>query len=144
MERFRYMCIRINTHIMKSRKVFVLSFNQLSTDFWKFHLKLNHAQLWHSNNPEEGLAQISTVSPDVILVDGYWAKEAYDSHLNTILAKNSNADIFCLTPDEENEKLRAINGRFSVSRLSTDLLSNINALINVSTKVDERLINKQA
>lgn len=114
---------------MQLKKVFVLSYNQLSTDFWNLHLKLNNAQLWHYKNETEGLNKLSALAPDIILIDGYWAKQSYDKAISEIISLNLNADIFCITPDEDNKNLKSINGRFEVSRLSTDMLMRINSLI---------------
>ncbi len=113
---------------MKKKKVFLISFNQLTTDFWKQHLNFENAQLRHWTNPEHGINNISTVWPDVIIIDSYFASESYKDALRRILKLNTNHKIFCLSPlPKAHDKTVFIDKRLSISKLDEEVLSQINA-----------------
>ncbi|MFT5250249.1 MAG: response regulator of citrate/malate metabolism [Flavobacteriales bacterium] len=116
---------------MENKKnVFIISFNQLSTDFWEEHLNFNHADFFHWKTPEHALNNISTVCPDIIIVDCYWAKEPHGIYLSNVLKKNTNAKIFYITPEAElDSNFRSIDKRLLVSRFTVDVLKKINNLI---------------
>jgi len=56
----------------KQKKIFIISFNQISTEFWKERINLDYANYWHWKSPEEALNNLTTIWPDIIIVDGYW------------------------------------------------------------------------
>ena len=121
---------------MEKKKVFIISFNQLTTDFWKHHLNLENAQLWHWKNSELAINNFKTVWPDVIIVDGYFAKQSYSSCLQNILKLRSNQKIFCLTPLSkviDNKVL--IDERLSVSKLDQEVVNQINSAINSNQEI---------
>lgn len=120
---------------MQRKKVFIISLNQLTTDFWKELLDLNHARLWHWKTPEHGINNLTTVWPDVIIIDGYWAQDAYVSYLRKVLAFNSDTNIFCLTPlSKSSVESFFIDQRLHVSKLDKEVIELINEAIQPAQK----------
>ena len=116
---------------MKKKKVFLISFNQLTTDFWRQHLDLDTAQLWHWKTPDHAINNLTTVWPDVIIIDGYFAKESYEVCLRQVLRIKSNQKIFCLTPlPKAHNKTVFINERLFISRLDEEVINEINSTLN--------------
>lgn len=115
---------------MQVSKVFIISFNQLTTDFWKQHLYLENAELWHWKSPEDAINNLTTVWPDVIIIDSYWAKIAHNPCLDQVLKFKGKTKIFCLTPDLNNPVL--IDKRLCISRFDEEVLNTINQLIDQS------------
>jgi hypothetical protein len=118
---------------MKKKKVFLISFNQLTTDFWKHHLNFENAHLTHWKNPEQGIDNLTTVWPDVIIIDGYFAKRSYEDCLIKALKLKSNQKIFCLTPlPKAHRKIVFIDERLSISKLDEEVIKAINDAIRPS------------
>lgn len=116
---------------MKKKKVFLISFNQLTTDFWKQHLNFENVSLSHWVNPVHAINNLTTVWPDVIIIDGYFAKESYEDCLRQVLRLKSNQKIFCLTPlTKASNKIVFIDERLSISKLDNEIINEINAAIN--------------
>jgi hypothetical protein len=116
---------------MKKKKVFLISFNQLTTDFWKQHFNFENAQLFHWRIPEHGINNLNTVWPDVIIIDGYFSSKSYETFLRKVLSLKSDQKIFCLThlPKAYN-KTEFIDERLVVSKLDEEVINTINAAIN--------------
>ena len=115
---------------MKKKKIFIISYNNLPIDFWKAHLNYKNAKLWLWKSPEHALNNLSTVFPDIVIIDGYWAKESITSCLNKVLEKKFISKIFCLSPKIEfDAKLIYIDQRLSMSNFNNDVLKKINELI---------------
>jgi len=116
---------------MKKTKVFLISFNQLTTEFWKQHLNFKNSQLRHWKNPTQGINNLSTVWPDVIIVDGYFAKESYEACLIKVIGLKSSSKIFCLTPlAKSHVKDVFIDERLFISKLNVEVINKINEVIN--------------
>jgi len=119
--------------LMQVKKVFIISFNQLTTDFWKQHLDLEGAKLWHWKSPENAINNLTTVWPDVIIIDGYWAKTTCNPCLDQVLKFKSKTKVFCLMPDsKELDRPISIHQKFYLSRFDEKALSAINESINRS------------
>jgi len=128
---------------MKKKKVFLISFNRLTTDFWKQHLNFENVQLTHWTNPEQAIDNLSTIWPDVVIIDGYFAKRSYDDCLKKALKLKSNQKIFCLTPlPKAHRKVVFIDERLSISKLDEEVISAINEAISPSP--DDKEIKKTA
>jgi hypothetical protein len=121
---------------MKQTKIFIISLNSLTTDFWKQHLSLDKTIYWHWTTPEHGVNNYTTVWPDIIVLDAYWAKEAYTPYLNKLLKVKSNTKIFCLTPKSEN-KIKLIHPNLHVSRLDDEFLNKINEIIHEKVIINQ-------
>lgn len=116
---------------MKKKKVFLISFNQLTTGFWKQHINFDNAQLFHWRTPEHGINNLTTVWPDIIIVDGYFSKKSYDDCLRKVIGLKSDLIIFCLTPlPKAYDKTVFIDERLLVSKLDEEVINQINAAIN--------------
>lgn len=116
---------------MEKKKVFIISFNQLTIDFWKQHFNFKNAELFHWVNPEDGINNLKTIWPDVVVVDGYFSKEPYTPYLKKILKLKSNQKIFCLTPlPKASDKIVFIDERLSISKLDQKIIEEINTAIN--------------
>ncbi len=75
---------------MKTKTVFLISFNQLTTDFWKQHLNFDNVKLFHWRDSEHGINNLSTIWPDVIIIDAYFAKQSYEGCLKKALRSSAN------------------------------------------------------
>jgi orotidine-5'-phosphate decarboxylase len=118
---------------MKKKKVFLISFNQLTPNFWEQHLKLENTKLFHWKTPEHAINNLTTVWPDIIIIDGYFAKESYKACLREVLRLKSNQKIFCLTPLSKTKargKTVFMDERLCVSKLDEKVINEINAAIN--------------
>lgn len=123
---------------MEKKKVFLISFNQLTTDFWKQHLNFENVDLLHWTNPEHGINNLSTVWPDVVIIDGYFAKKSYEPCLRKVLRLRSDQKIFCITPlPKAYKKTVFIDKRLSVSKLDEEVINEINAAINPIREINQ-------
>jgi hypothetical protein len=123
---------------MKKKKVFLISFNKLTTDFWKQHLNFENAELYHWNSPELGIVNLSTLWPDVIIIDGYFSNKSYENCLRMVLKLKSDQKIFCLTPlPKAHDKTVFIDERLSVSKLDEEVIGNINKAMNPSQEIKQ-------
>ena len=127
---------------MKKKKVFLISFNQLTTCFWKQHINFDNAELFHWKTPENGVNNLNTVWPDIIIVDGYFSKKSYDDCLRKVIGLKSDQKIFCLTPHPKAyDKTVFIDERLMVSKLDEEVINKINAAINpIHEKQELKLI----
>ncbi len=115
---------------MEKKKIFIISYNNLPIDFWKAHLNFENAQVWHWQNSEQAISNLTTVWPDIIIVDGYWAKKSFQPCIESILSKKMKIKLFCFIPlDKSNTKLIHIDQRMTVSNFNSDVLEKINELI---------------
>jgi hypothetical protein len=116
--------------------VFIISFNQLTIDFWEQHLNLKNIQLFHWINPEDGINNLSTVWPDVVIIDGYFSKTTYEPCLRKVLKLKFNQKIFCLTPiPRPIDTPVFIDERLVISKLDEKVINAINRAINSTEKV---------
>ena len=128
---------------MKTKKVFIISYNNLTTDFWKQHLELDKTTFWHWNNPKLGEDNFTTVWPDIVIVDGYWAKEPFTPCLVKLLKIKSNTKFFCIT-NQSDHKIKSIHSNLYISRLDNDLLNEINIHINQRPNATINQLKKSA
>jgi hypothetical protein len=116
---------------MKKKKVFLISFNKLTTDFWKQHLDFENAQLWHWNTPVNGMNNLTSIWPDVVIIDGYFSNGAYLASLREMLNLKSKQKIFCLTPlPKAHDKIIYADERLTISKLDKEVITEINCEIN--------------
>jgi DNA-binding response OmpR family regulator len=116
---------------MKTKKVFLISFNRLTADFWKQHLNFENAQLFHWTSPPHGINKLNTVCPDVIIIDTYFSKKSYHTCLSEVLKLAANQKIFCLTPlNKGHDKIVFIDERLAVSKLDDKVIQQMNQAIN--------------
>ncbi len=127
---------------MKKKKVFLISFNQLTTEFWRQHLGFDNVQLFHWSKPEHGLNNLTTVWPDIIIIDGYFSKRSYEDCLRKVIGLKSALRIFCLTPlPKAYNKTVFIDERLFVSKLDEDVINRINTAINPIQEKQELILN---
>ena len=125
---------------MKKKRILIISFNHLPTSFWKEHLDLSEAEVWHFHSTEMAINNLTTIWPDAIIVDGYFAKEPYEFCLKSILKKNIPTRIYRITPKEQlQRKYLSINKRLVYSKLSSNILEELNSFINSIDKSYERV-----
>ena len=116
---------------MEPKKVFIVSYNSLTTDYWKQMLNLKDASLWHWKEPEHGVNNLSTVWPDVIIIDGYWASQSYEACLKHALRLKSKVKIFCLDPNGALKEWADLkDDRLVISKLNDHLIASMNQSIN--------------
>ena len=121
---------------MKKTKVFLISFNQLTTDFWKQHLNFENSNLRHWKNPVNGINNLSTDWPDVIIVDGYFAQESYENCLKKAIGLKSKSKIFCLTPlPKAHDKTVLIHESLFISKLDEEVINKINEAVKGHSQV---------
>lgn len=115
---------------MKKKKVFLISFNQLTTEFWRYHLNFDNVHLFHWSKPEHGLNNLRTIWPDIIIVDGYFSKDSYENYLKKIISLKSNIKTFCLTPKPKAyDKTVFIHENLFISKLDEEVINKINNAI---------------
>lgn len=122
---------------MNPKKIFIISMNQLSADFWKEHIDFKKSKVWYWNTPENGINNITTVWPDAIILDTYWAESLHHNYLSKILKLKHNIKVFCFTPVPKSlSKTVIIDERLHVSRLDQESLDMINEIINLENKIE--------
>jgi len=130
---------------MENKKIFIISFNQLGTDFWKEHLSLNNIDLWHWQTPQQGVDNVTTVWPDIIIIDGYWAKESFKPYLETILKLNINTKLYCLTPKAGcRTQLIPFDKRLTFSKFSSSFINEVNNIIAPKNVTKSIQLNQSA
>lgn len=120
------------------KKIFIISFNGLTTNFWKQHLNLENVQLWHWSAPEHAFNNLTTVWPDVIIIDGYWSHTCYETYLNKVLKIRSKAKIFCTTPQSNlSSPTIFIDQRLKISRFDENFIETVNQIIQPEKSIIE-------
>ena len=115
---------------MKKKKVFIISFNKLDTNFWRQYLNFENSCLYHWSNPEQALNNLDTIWPDVIIIDAYFTQKPYEFSLLKSIRLKSNIKIFCLTPlPKALNKTVFIDERLFVSKLDNEVIEKINNAI---------------
>jgi len=118
---------------MKQKKVFIISLNNLTTAFWKNTLNLEDVSLWHWKISSNGINNLTTIWPDVIIIDSYWAKECHLPCLRKVLSIISSAKIYCLTPLPKGDSNSVLlDSRLFVSKLDNEIIKDINNTIHNS------------
>ncbi len=118
---------------MKPIKVFIISLNELPTSYWHNTLQLSDVDLWHWKCKNNALNNISTIWPDIILVDAYFSKKGHLDCLKKVLEINCSAEIFCLTPLPKNFIGPTIyDPRLVVSKLDLEVIEQINKSIRLN------------
>ena len=116
---------------MKPKKVFIISFNEIPTDFYECHLDFKNSNLIHFKNPDLGIKNLDVIRPDILIIDGYFAKESYEPCLKKAIGLRSSQKIFCLTPlPKSYNKTVFIDERLIVSRLDKEVIKQSNSEIN--------------
>ncbi len=116
---------------MEAKKIFIISLNQISADFWKEHINYKKSKVWHWTSPENGINNITTVWPDILIIDAYWSDPTYDHYVEKILRIKHNIKVFCFTPIPKSlAKKIFIDTRLHVSRLDQESLDLINNVIS--------------
>lgn len=124
---------------MKKKIVSLISYNNLSTEFWEQHINFQNSNLKHWSNHEHGIRNLCTVWPDVVIIDGYFSKESFELGLKKVLSLKSKAIIFCLTPfPKAYNKTVFVDERLFVSKLDKEIIDKINSVLN-SGKVNNSL-----
>ena len=112
---------------MRNKKIFIVSFNELSIDFWKEYINFDNTELWHWKSPELAIDNLSTVWPDMVIVDGYFSTEDYLPFVDKINKANICSDLYCLTPRVHiNENIISIDRKLIFSRFDSNILKEIN------------------
>ena len=120
---------------MKKKKVYLISFNKLTTEFWKQHLNFENVQLFHWKKPQQGIDNLTTVWPDVIIVDGYFSIDSYENCLKRIIGLRFKTKIFCLTPKPKlHDKTIFIDDRLIISKLDEKVIAKINKVMSPIVK----------
>jgi len=117
--------------MQETKKIFIISFNQLSTDFWKEHLSIDNSNYWHWKSPEIAMQNITTVWPDLIIIDGYWSKIPFKAYVKEVLNIRSSIEVFCLAPNTASLfNQNYLHPRLHLSRFDQSILKKINQNIN--------------
>ena len=129
---------------MKKKKIFIISYNKLPIDFWKSHINYEEARIWLWKSPEHAINNLSTVFPDIVIIDGYWATESISSCLIKVLKEKNISKIFCLSPITDSDtKIISIDNRLIISNFNSDVLKKINEWVTPS-KILTQIINQTA
>jgi len=117
---------------MKKKRIFIISFNHLPIDFWKEHIDLSMTEFWHFSSAKVALDNLTTMWPDIIIVDGYFAKTSYEFCLKNIVRRNVASKIYCVTP-QENLRIEYFSIKNSIiySKLTNQLVLEINDFIHL-------------
>lgn len=115
---------------MKTKKIFVFSFNQFGRKFWKQLFVNQEVQVYHWIDPQQGLNNLSTVWPDLIIIEG--------EHLNNLALKcahyalrlKSNSKVIFIHSELNDLGLKG-QERLIVSPLTRNLLHQINSCLRV-------------
>ena len=131
---------------MKKKKVFIISYNKLPIEFWNKHLNLDNNSVWlWDNNPDQGIKNLSKILPDIVIIDGYWAKYSFMNSLRKVLGKKYISNIFCITPERESaSKVIFLDQRLNISRFTNEVITEINTLLNPSQYESQTEFNKTA
>ncbi|PCI93259.1 MAG: hypothetical protein COB15_16725 [Flavobacteriales bacterium] len=131
---------------MKKKKVFIISYNKLPIEFWNKHLNLDNNSVWlWDNNPDQGIKNLSKFLPDIVIIDGYWAKYSFMNSLRKVLGKKYISNIFCITPERESaSKVIFLDQRLNISRFTNEVITEINTLLNPSQYESQTEFNKTA
>jgi chemotaxis response regulator CheB len=131
---------------MKKKKVFIISYNKLPIEFWNKHLNLDNNSFWlWDNNPNQGIKNLSKVLPDIVIIDGYWAKYSFMTSLREVLCEKYISNIFCITPERESaSRLIFMDQRLNISRFTNEVITEINTLLNPSQNDSHTKLNKTA
>jgi len=120
---------------MKKKRIFIISFNHLPIEFWKEHLDLSMTEFWHFSSAKVALDNLTTMWPDIVIVDGYFAKTSYEICLNDVARKSVASKIYCVTPKENlREKNFLINKSVIYSKLTSRLVEEINGFIHFNSE----------
>jgi hypothetical protein len=128
---------------MKPKKIFIISLNNLSLEFWKNTFNFGNSSIWHWKNAQHGINNLTTIWPDLIIIDGYWAKENKMACLRKVLSIVSSAKIFFLTPLPKGPHGTVIlDSRLFVSKLDNEVIDEIN--YRISNRIAPELLKKGA
>jgi len=123
---------------MEKKNIFIISYNNLPIDFWNAHLDYENARLWLWKSSEHAINNLSKVFPEIVVIDGYWAKESISPCLIQVLNKKFIPKIFCISPKiESDSKLISIDRRLNISNFNNEVIKKINKLIKPSKKVNQ-------
>lgn len=112
---------------MRNKKIFIVSFNVLSIDFWKEYINFDNTELWHWKSAELVIDNLLTVWPDMVIVDGYFSTEYYKPCVDKISRLKECEKLYCITPkDHSNEDILTLDKKVVFSRLDSDVLEEIN------------------
>ncbi|MBL4669482.1 MAG: hypothetical protein JKY30_09510 [Flavobacteriales bacterium] len=123
---------------MKKKKIFIISYNNLPIDFWKAHLDYKNVELWLWKSPKHAINNLPIIYPDIVIIDGYWAKKSILPCLIKVLNKKFISNVFCISPKEESDaRVISIDQRLSLSNFNNEVLKKINKLIKPSKKINQ-------
>ncbi|PCI93260.1 MAG: hypothetical protein COB15_16730 [Flavobacteriales bacterium] len=131
-------------YVMNKKRVFIISYNKLPIEFWNEHLNFDNSAVWFwSNNPDQAINNLSTVLPEIVIIDAYWAKQPFVTSLRGVLSKNYISNIFCITPKRQSDsKLRFLDKRLKISRFTSEVITEINTLLNPPQYESQTKLNK--
>ncbi len=143
---FKHRIVLIKIYVMKKKKVFIISYNNLPIEFWNEHLNFDSCVVWlWSNDTDQAINNISSVLPDVVIVDGYWAKKSILKNVRYLISKKYISNIFYITPKRESIlRMLFLDQRLHVSRFTNDVLDDINSCLNPFQEGSPMRLNKIA
>lgn len=110
---------------MRKRKIAFIQQNRLTVDFWKQYIK-GDTQLSMLDHHEKSLTRLSTINPDLIVIDNYWASSPLEDTISMVLACSHNCKIIVLTPNGEREQsLLHRCDRLHFSRFTRNFLNQL-------------------
>lgn len=118
---------------MKTKKVFIISFNCYSKEFWKQVLDLNQVDLYHWKDYHNGINNLTTVWPDVIIIEGGLPTKSTQFCVDSALNVKCDSKVFWIDPTSIAESASDANDRLVVAPLSSDLVYKINRNLQPAT-----------
>ncbi len=117
---------------MKTKKVFIISFNKFTREFWNQVLNTKNVNLYHWKNYQNGLDNLSTVWPDVVIVEGGFPTKSTKFCVESALKLKCDSKIFWINPIPDDQILDSENERLVVSPLTSDLVYQINESLHLN------------
>ncbi len=111
---------------MKIKKVFIISFNCYTKEFWKQVLNLNQVDLYHWKDYHNGINNFTTVWPDIIIIEGGYPTKSITLCVESALKLKCNSKVFWIDPTSSVDSEVESNKRLVVAPLSSDLVNQIN------------------
>jgi len=97
---------------MKS-KLFIISKNNLTSQFWLSHLDPNNIEIHAWNNPKIAIANLTKYKPEAIVLDDYFNTGFDDHWMERVVSQFRAAGfikrIFCVSPEFIHEKRNAVS-----------------------------------
>lgn len=117
---------------MKTKKVFVISFNKYTKEFWNQVLDTKNVDLYHWKDYHNGLNNLTTVWPDVVIIEGGLPTKSTSFCVESALQLKCNSKIFWINPVVDGQNLDTQSERLVVSPLTSELVYQINESLNLN------------